>query len=41
MTLSIAASLGMFFIGAMIGFSVACMCGIAKTYSEDENLNES
>lgn len=41
MTLSIAASLGMFFIGTMFGFSVACMCGIAKTYSEDENLKES
>ena len=41
MTLSIVASLGMFFIGTMLGFSIGCMCGITKMCDECENTNES
>ena len=38
--ISILINFGMLFVGAMLGFSVACMCGIAKTYSEDEIFKE-
>ena len=40
MALSIVINLGMLFVGIILGFLVTCICGIAKTYSEDEIFKE-